>query len=390
MRENAIQSIIDQALNDAAANNYAGFDPYDALNTSWRIFNRGKWMPVLLIQAMKRNPVNMRRMLGIKKGHNPKGIGLLLEASVLMEQSNPGKYRSTIDRLIRLLEETQTEGYNGTCWGYNFDWASPVKTLPAGSPTVVVTGFIAKGLYEAVQLGNNPAAERLFRGIEDFVAVDLPRFSDETGLCISYSTVKKDCCFNASLLAAGYLARLFHLTEREELREEAISLVNFVVARQKSNGVWAYSIDLDSGKERTQIDFHQGFILDSITEVMEFLGERPPHWLDAVKKGSEFYFKEQFSKGGRSYFRLPRKYPTDVHHQAQGIISATKLSNEFPEYAFRAETMVKWALKYLHDGNGRFHYRVFPAFTDKTHYLRWGQAWMVLALARWYRYQQSE
>lgn len=389
MRKNALHSIIDQALKDAAANNYAGFDPYDALNTSWQIFNRGKWMPVLLIQAMKRNPVNLRRMLGIRKGHNPKGIGLLLEASVLMEQSHPGKYKDTIDRLLRLLEETQTPGYSGTCWGYNFDWASPVKTLPAGSPTVVVTGFISKALYEAVQLGNNQDAERLFRGIEDFIASDLPRFSDHTGMCISYSTVKKDCCFNASLLAAGYLARLFHLTGREELRTEAEALVNFVVARQKSNGVWAYSIDLESGKERTQIDFHQGFILDSISEVMEYTAQKPVHWLEALKKGSEFYFNEQFSKGGRSYFRLPRKYPTDVHHQAQGIISATKLSEKFPEYTIHGERMMKWAMKFLHNGHGRFYYRVFPAFTDKTHYLRWGQAWMVLALARWYRHLQS-
>src|SRR6056297_1629198 len=151
MKTGDIKRAIDQALHDAAASDFAGYDPYDALNTSWTFLRKGKWPPVLLIQVMKRVPINLRPLLGIKKEHNPKGIGLLLEASALMERQHPGKYSATIDRLLTLLEELQSEGYTGACWGYNFEWASPVKVLPAYSPTVVVTGFISKALFEVIQ-----------------------------------------------------------------------------------------------------------------------------------------------------------------------------------------------------------------------------------------------
>jgi len=384
MKPTTIKSIIEQAIADASANDFKGYDPYDALNTSWKIFKRGKWMPVLLIQAMKRNPINLRKILGIQPGHNPKALGLLLESCVLMEKQNPGKYSNEIDRLIQLLHETKTPGFSGTCWGYNFDWASPVKVLPKGSPTAVVTGFIAKGLYELIQLNGHPQAEIMFRDIAPFMRIDLPRFSDESGMCISYSTVKKDCCFNASLLAAGYFARFWHFTKEDQHKETTMALIDFVVSRQKPDGSWAYSIDLQTGKERVQTDFHQGFILDSISEAMTFLDEQPAHWVKAADKGASFYFNAQFSASGRSYFRLPRKYPTDIHHQAQGIITATRVEHWFPQYMPNTEKMVEWALTNMYAGNGRFYYRIFPGFSDKTNYLRWGQAWMVLALARWY------
>lgn len=389
MKSPPLKEIIDQSLGFAAAENYAGYDPYDALNTSFGMLKKGKWPPVLFIQVMKRLPVNLRPILGIKKGHNPKGIGLLLESCAILNRLHPREYDEHINRLLALLDELKTPGYSGTCWGYNFDWASPVKTLPKYSPTVVVTGFISKALFGLIQHAKNERAERLFRNIEPFIAEDLPAFSDETGLCISYSTVKRDCCFNASLLAAGYYARLFHLTKNPEHRSRAKDLVDFVIHRQKKDGSWAYSIDLETGNERIQTDFHQGFILDCIMETMEFLNEQPDHWLAALHRGASFYFHQQFDENGRSFFRLPKKYPTDVHHQAQGIITAAKIARFFPEFVPDGDKMVNWALKHMHDGNGRFYYRVFAGFTDKTRYLRWGQAWMTLALSHWFELKSA-
>ena len=65
------------------ANDWAGYDPYDALNS--RLF---KALPVLnsrlprlvLTQALKRSPINVRRLLQIPKTQNPKAIALFLSA----------------------------------------------------------------------------------------------------------------------------------------------------------------------------------------------------------------------------------------------------------------------------------------------------------------------
>lgn len=384
MTAKSIQSILNRALDDARDNHYAGYDPYDALNSSFGALKSGKWPPVLSIQLMKRNPINLRPLLGIQPGHNPKGIGLFLEACALLDQDEPESKTEEINILLQLLNNTQTPGYSGVCWGYNFDWASPAKVLPKGSPTAVVTGFISKALYETVALNRFPLAAEMFRNIAPFMRNDLPKHIDKTGICISYSTVKKDCCYNASLLAAGYFARLWHLDRNEDDRLLTRKLVDFVIARQKVNGSWAYSEDLETGKERIQTDFHQGFILDSISECMDYLEEEPQHWKEAMRSGATFYFNEQFAPDGRSYFRLPRKYPTDVHHQAQGVLTAIKLSKRFPEFAKYADSMVNWAIKNMYNGKGRFYYRVFPLFKDKTHYIRWGQGWMALALTYYY------
>lgn len=384
MEAQHLKSLIDQSIDYAEKRNFAGYDPYDALNTSLKFLKKGRWMPVLLIQAMKRLPINLRPVLGIPRGENPKALGLFLEACSKLELQHQGQYRPQCLHLLDRLDALKTPGFSGTCWGYHFDWASPVKVLPKGSPTIVVTGFIAKGLYEAIKIGGMPKAEKVFREIEPFISNELPQFEDETGLCISYSTVVKDCCYNASALAAGYYARLFDLTSEDRYREKARKIIDFVVARQHANGRWDYSVDLNTGKVREQTDFHQGFIVDSIVETMMYLGERPDSWARAVSTGAEFYLNQQFAVNGRSFFRIPRQYPTDVHHQAQGIITCCRISTMGMDHLVEAEKMTEWAMMHLHDQNGSFYYRYFRFFTDKTRYMRWGQAWMTLALTKLY------
>ena len=51
--------------------NFKGYDPYDTLNSPIPFHWLGKWGPVLAIQFQKRNPFNIRKLLGIKKAHNP-------------------------------------------------------------------------------------------------------------------------------------------------------------------------------------------------------------------------------------------------------------------------------------------------------------------------------
>ena len=63
------------------AENFAGWDPYDGLNS--KIFNAlplKHWDLARLawIQGFKRSPINFRKLLLVPKEHNAKGIGLFL------------------------------------------------------------------------------------------------------------------------------------------------------------------------------------------------------------------------------------------------------------------------------------------------------------------------
>ena len=117
---------------------FKGWDPYDGLNSNifqatplkqWP-FARLAW-----IQLFKRNPVNLRKLFMVPKGHNPKALGLFLTGYCnlyeLAQQGeeqfgNPEEIKTKIQYLADLLLELKTPGYSGACWGYNFDWQNRV------------------------------------------------------------------------------------------------------------------------------------------------------------------------------------------------------------------------------------------------------------------------
>lgn len=361
---------------------FKGHDPYDTLNAGVDFSRLGKWGPVLAIQLQKRNSVNIRPLLGIEKGYNPKGMGLLLHAYALLYEHNPEEEtKATAELLFNWLRDNASQGYSGYCWGYNFDWASPVKYLKAYTPSVVVTSFIGRGIFRYYQATRDPEALDVLRSACDFVMQDLPRVETTDGVCISYTPVMRDCCYNASMLGAELLSSVYALTGEETLRDLAAQAVRFTIAHQHEDGRWNYSLDLDSGKEREQIDFHQGFILDSLHAYVQYAGASDAEYRKALERGARFYHEKQFTKRGRALWRLPKKWPADIHCQAQGILTFSKLAYLEDGYLSFAKEIAEWTIAHMQDEEGFFYYRKGRVLTNKIPYMRWGQAWMMPALA---------
>jgi hypothetical protein len=431
-----IEPSLHKLLAYVEAEDFNGYDPYDTLN-SWVPFHwLGKWGPVLAIQLQKRNPINIRPLLGIKKGRNPKAIGLFLRAySMLYRQDPRPEYLQKMHELFDWLKANPSKGYSKYCWGYNFPWASSVKYLEAYVPSAVVTGFVVKGIYEyyqAIKPNRSNEIIEVMAGAADFVLHHLDRHEDESGVCISYTPVMKDACYNASLLGAEILARYLAASDeqeqpvmssrpaqhpvmpsspmqytvipsspaqrdvsrhpestaqsldtrrpsgsatRDDVRHLIESTVDFVVARQLHDGRWNYSIDLESGKERTQIDFHQGYVIESIDEIMQLIGLRKPHWEGSIRKGLEYYRKKQFYNDGRSLWRIPKEWPVEIHNQAQGIITFSK----YPEYMEFAKVIAQWTFSQMQRKNGSFDYRIYRTHSISIPYMRWSNAWMAVS-----------
>ena len=55
---------------------FKGYDPYDILNSNIKFNSFGNWCSVIATQLQKRNPINLRPYIGIKKEVNPKAFGL--------------------------------------------------------------------------------------------------------------------------------------------------------------------------------------------------------------------------------------------------------------------------------------------------------------------------
>ncbi|MFM7727281.1 MAG: hypothetical protein ACKO7B_11305, partial [Flavobacteriales bacterium] len=206
------------------------------------------------------------------------------------QQLHPERdYRKTLSQLFELAESSVSKGFSGACWGYDFAWASPGKYLPPFAPSGVVTAFMVKGLHRYFLVTGDPRARRLIESAATFVQQDLQRTTDATGIAISYTPFKRDICYNASLLAADILARTYSMTGEEQLLKLSHAASQYVIARQQPDGRWNYSLDESSGREREQVDFHQGYVIDALQSVAELTGSVPAGTAEAVRKGLDFY-----------------------------------------------------------------------------------------------------
>src|ERR1041384_7135071 len=80
---NGAEAAILKLLASCQANDWSGYDPYDALNS--RLFSilpllNFRLPRLILTQALKRSPVNVRRLMLVPKTQNPKAIALFLSA----------------------------------------------------------------------------------------------------------------------------------------------------------------------------------------------------------------------------------------------------------------------------------------------------------------------
>lgn len=359
---------------------FSGWDPYDALLSPFPFHLGGRWAEVAAIQFFKRSPLNLRSLFLIPRQANPKALGLFLEAYAKRWNQGEKQAQEICEKLFEGIVLLKSRGYSGACWGYNFPWSGPAKRLPAYYPSTVVTAIVARGLYHYYRVSGNIAAKDLLLSIPDFLLSDLEISEKAEGICFSYTPAQRDVCYNASLFAAETLALCDRLSKTEVYKKQVLAAVEYVLAQQKVEGVWMYSQNPLTGDERSQIDFHQGYILDSIFHIKQCYAIREERWDEAIKKGAEYYFKKQFSPDGRSLRRLPRKWPADIHAQAQGIITFSLLGNIDPCFRPFAKTIAEWTIRNMYDRKGCFYYQKYPFLTIKTPYMRWAQAWMMKAL----------
>src|SRR5439155_5603810 len=79
-----------QLLNYCRARDWAGYDPYDALNS--KLFNALPFLQFALprlvfTQALKRSPINLRPLLLVPETQNPKGLALFLAAVLKLQRT---------------------------------------------------------------------------------------------------------------------------------------------------------------------------------------------------------------------------------------------------------------------------------------------------------------
>jgi hypothetical protein len=101
----------------------------------------------------------------------------------------------------------------------------------------------------------------------------------------------------------------------------------------------------------------------------------------SIQRGFEFYRTHFFREDGAARYFHNSTYPIDIHAVAQSIITPLALNRLDPTNIQLSRTAFRWAMDHMRDERGFFYYRVLRLCTIRTSYMRWSQAWMLLALS---------
>lgn len=366
--------------------NYTGWDPYDALIAKRipRILLNNKIFAMSLIQLNLYSPINLRPLLKIEKGKSNKALALFSRAYYIASGSiNEKEFKQKARKLLfEVVSRTTPEN----CHSHYFNSVSFNSALGPGISDIICLTETIKSLVVAYSLEKEPEFLSLALKRLNFIFNHLFVEKGEIAY-FKYTPIEKGkIVFNVSSLALESLAELKNVCNcnLDEFVDKGKRVVNFLLLHQRSDGAWPYSIYTDKNKYYWQIDFHQGFIIDGLTAFLPYLDEDlKKKTEEALMKGVEFYINRQFTKEGYSFYRYPVKYPIDIHNQAQGIITFSKLYKAFGDerYLDFAKKIALWTIKNMQSPEGYFYSHKWPFFVNKIPYMRWGQAWMMLALA---------
>ena len=151
-------------------NNWAGFDPYDGLNS--RLFNalpfvQNRICRLIFIQAMKRSPINFRPIFLVPKEENPKGLAVFCSALLILSKTGFSKNDDTILHLLKRLIALKSKDTPYFCWGYNFDWQSRAFFLPKFVPNIICTTFAGNALLDAYDKFADSATIWIWRSVPE-------------------------------------------------------------------------------------------------------------------------------------------------------------------------------------------------------------------------------
>ena len=361
---------------------FSGYDPYDGLNANL-LNNRNKYLRLLLSQILVYNPINLRPIINVKKGINPKGLSLAIIAYCRLIQSgifNYSFFKSNLEKMSNFLLSIRSPNFSQYCWGYNFPWQSSNRYLNKNEPTIVSSSYVGGAFIQLYDITKDKKYLRIAKSVCDFIIDDLNIMKADKKICFSYTCKDEYFVHNANLLGASLLSKVYTRTGEKRYKDYSLSAFDFTISEQSKSGLWYYSFN-PNGKHRLQIDWHQGFILESLSDMIKELQPESEIYSASLRRGLSFYKNEQFTSDYEALWRWPRKWPIDIHNQAQGIITFSKLSSFNKDNLDFALKICIRTINTMQDKKGFFYYQKWPFYKNKISYMRWGQTWMLLALS---------
>jgi hypothetical protein len=361
-------------------NDWSGYDPYDALNSElFRVFPvlDSRFPRLVLTQLLKRSPVDLRYLLRIPKTQNPKALGLFLASLVKLRRVGLVDDMELAKQIIARLSVLRSSSGKYWCWGYSFPWQTRTQIVPRGTPNLVCTTFVASALLDAYGLLSDYRFLEIVLSVAEYILNELywTDGDDNAGFGYPLPSMRQQI-HNANLLAAALLSRIWSLTGDNKFLEPALRVARVSVGKQRKDGSWVYGEMPNQG----WIDnFHTGYNLCALKALGQYTATS--EFESYARRGFEFYRNHFFREDGAPKYFHDRTYPIDIHCVAQSIITLLAFRELDKDNIRFAHSVFTWSMSHMWNERGYFCYRKVPFYTIGISYMRWSQAWMLLALS---------
>jgi hypothetical protein len=361
------------------AHDWAGYDPYDALNSRLLValpFLHARPAQLLLTQALKRSPINMRRMMLIPRTQNPKALALFLGAFLKLVKLGALGDAELVPQMIERLAGLRSDHVPCWCWGYSFPWQTRGAIIPRGAPNLVCTCFVGTSLLDAYEEGHDSRCLTMAIGAAEYIAGRL-YWTDGPSAGFAYPhPCARAQIHNANFLGAAFLCRAYTHTGEARFLEAGLAAARCSAASQHPDGSWSYG---ETPAQQWIDNFHTGYNLCALQSVAR--SAETTEFDRCVQRGFQFYRSHFFRDDGAPRYFHNRTYPIDIHAVAQSIITLLALGALDRGNVRLAQAVFEWAMRRMWDPRGFFYYRVLRLTTIRTSYMRWSQAWMLLAIS---------
>ncbi len=365
-------------------NEYRGYDTFDGLNARFvrpLTFN-SKFLNTVLQQGVRRFPVNLRPLLGVRKGLSTKGMGFLARGFIrLHAATGEAIWAEKAQFCLQWLIENQSPGYRGACWGNHFDYQSRSFYLAKNVPTIVWTSLIGHAFLDGYEHFKKNQYLQVAVSACEHIMEDLDKYPDGEGVCISYVPAQKSLVHNANTLGGSLLARTYAQTGNHGYAELARKTMQYTAQYQRPDASWWYG---EKANLHWVDNFHTAYVLDCFKFYSDATGDG--RFLPNMVSGYEFWKRTFFLEDGTPRYYDHKTLPLDIQCSSQAIDTLVFFHPLDPESVNLALKVAQWTIANMQDRSGYFYYRRYsPWLVNKTATLHWGQATMMCALAGLHR-----
>lgn len=364
-------------------NGLAGFDPYDIYDKPlYKIARKLESVPHLrriwheLDHFTRTQPARARRLFGQLPHENSKAVGLLLGSWCRLSAVGIQPWPQDGHELVRWLRDNQNTDYPGASWSYPFGYQSRIY-FPAGTAWGIVTAICGESLLDFAELTGDADALELGEQAAIFLAEGIKRVETENGAFLTYTPVDDFAIHNASISMGAYLARAGKRFGHEEWTEVAAACLAFTLSEQLPDGAFDYWAKHQSTQRHVD-NYHTGFVLRALLDYSRLGFETAD---EPLAQGWAFYRDTFVSGDGRPLTMEGRLLPINIHGCAESILCGAALADRFDDALPLARRALSWTDEHLRNPDGSYGQGVFNYGVQPFAFTRWGEAWMLRALA---------